>query len=142
MDNKEEILAGIIDRKFESRLEMVLLKKGIKPAILDEVIEESIFDDEEEYFYVFAINHNAENHPVHIIAYEIEEGKVKSHVCCKKIKEDKLTVIDYAFSLKEARKIAAALQDINSKKSLYQILCKLFNFHIPSQIYLKQASSF
>ena len=40
MDNKEEILAGIIDRKFESRLEMVLLKKGIEPAILDEVIEE------------------------------------------------------------------------------------------------------
>ncbi len=28
------------------------------------------------------------------------------------------------------------------KKSLYQILCKLFNFRIPSQIYLKQASSF
>ena len=27
-------------------------------------------------------------------------------------------------------------------KSLYQILCKLFNFRIPSQIYLKQASSF
>ena len=26
--------------------------------------------------------------------------------------------------------------------SLYQILCKLFNFRIPSQIYLKQASSF
>ena len=99
MSDKKEILAGIIDRKFESRLEMVLLKKGIEPAILDEVI------------YVFAINHNAENHPVHIIAYEIEEGKVKSHVCCKKIKEDKLTVIDYAFSLKEARKIAAALQD-------------------------------
>lgn len=111
MDNKKEILAGIIDRKFEARLEMALLKKGIEPAILDEVIEESIFDDEEEYFYVFAINHNAENHPVHIIAYEIEEGNVKSSVCCKKIKEDKLTVIDYAFSLKEARKIAAALQD-------------------------------
>ena len=101
MDNKEEILAGIIDRKFESRLEMVLLKKGIEPVILDEVIEESIFDDEEEYFYVFAINHSAENHPVHIIAYEIEEGKVKSSVCCNRIKEDKLTVIDYAFSLKE-----------------------------------------
>lgn len=50
MDNKEEILAGIIDRKFESRLEMVLLKKGIEPVILYEVIEESIFDDEEEYF--------------------------------------------------------------------------------------------
>ena len=31
---------------------------------------------------------------------------------------------------------------IKSKKSLYQILCKLFNFRIPSQIYLKQASSF
>ena len=111
MDNKEEILAGIIDRKFESRLEMVLLKKGIEPAILDEVIEESIFDDEEEYFYVFAINHSAENHPVHIIAYEIEEGNVKSSVCCNRIKKDKLTIIDYAFSLKEARKIAAALQD-------------------------------
>ena len=55
MDNKEEILAGIIDRKFESRLEMVLLKKGIEPVILDEVIEESLFDDDEEYFYVFAI---------------------------------------------------------------------------------------
>ena len=40
MDNKKEILAGIIDRKFESRLEMLLLKKGIEPAILDEVIEE------------------------------------------------------------------------------------------------------
>ena len=26
--------------------------------------------------------------------------------------------------------------------SLYQILCKLFNFRIPSQIYLKLASSF
>ena len=50
MDNKEEILAGIIDRKFESRLEMVLLKKGIEPVILSEVIEESIFDDEEEHF--------------------------------------------------------------------------------------------
>ena len=46
MSDKKEILAGIIDRKFESRLEMVLLKKGIEPAILDEVIEESIFDDE------------------------------------------------------------------------------------------------
>lgn len=111
MSDKKEILAGIIDRKFESRLEMVLLKKGIEPAILDEVIEESIFDDDEEYFYVFAINQNAENHPVHIIAYEIEEGNVKSSVCCNRIKEDKLTVIDYAFSLKEARKIAAVLQD-------------------------------
>ena len=111
MDNKEEILAGIIDRKFESRLEMVLLKKGIEPAILDEVIEESLFDDDEEYFYVFAINHSAENHPMHIIAYEIEEGKVKSHVCCKKIDEEKLEVFDYAFSIKEARKIAASLQD-------------------------------
>ena len=111
MSDKKEILAGIIDRKFESRLEMVLLKKGIEPAILDEVIEESIFDDDEEYFYVFAINHNAENHPVHIIAYEIEEGKVKSHVCCKKIDEEKLEVFDYAFSIKEARKIAASLQD-------------------------------
>ena len=28
------------------------------------------------------------------------------------------------------------------KKSLYQILCKFLNFRIPSQIYLKQASSF
>lgn len=111
MDNKKEIFANIIERKFESRLEMVLLKKGIEPAVLDEVIEESIFDDDKEYFYVFAINHNAEKHPVHIIAYEIEEGKVKSSVCCKKIKEGKLTVIDYAFSLKEARKIAAVLQD-------------------------------
>lgn len=111
MDKKEEIFAGIIERKFESRLEMLLLKKGIEPAILDEVIEESIFDDDEEYFYVFAFNHNAEKHPVHIIAYEIEEGKVKSSVCCNKIKEDKLTVIDYAFSLKDARKIAASLQD-------------------------------
>ena len=111
MSDKKEILAGIIERKFESRLEMVLLKKAIEPAVLDEVIEESIFDDDKEYFYVFAINHNAEKHPVHIIAYEIEEGKVKSSVCCKKIKEDKLTVIDYAFSLKEARKIAAVLQD-------------------------------
>ena len=110
MDNKEEIFAGIIERKFESRLEMLLLKKGIEPAILDEVIEESNFDDE-EYFYVFAFNHNAEKHPVHIIAYEIEKGKVKSSVCCNKIKEDKLTVIDYAFSLKDARKIAASLQD-------------------------------
>ena len=90
---------------------MLLLKKGIEPAVFDEVIEESIFDDDEEYFYVFAFNHNAEKHPVHIIAYEIEEGKVKSSVCCSKIKEDKLTVIDYAFSLKDARKIAAALQD-------------------------------
>lgn len=92
-------------------LKWCCLKKGIEPAVLDEVIEESIFDDDKEYFYVFAINHNAEKHPVHIIAYEIEEGKVKSSVCCKKIKEDKLTVIDYAFSLKEARKIAAVLQD-------------------------------
>lgn len=111
MSDKKEIFENIIERKFESRLEMVLLKKGIEPAVLDEVIEESIFDDDKEYFYVFAINHNAEKHPVHIIAYEIEEGKVKSIVCCKKIKEDKLTVIDYAFSLKEARKIAAVLQD-------------------------------
>lgn len=111
MSDKKEIFENIIERKFESRLEMVLLKKGIEPAVLDEVIEESIFDDDKEYFYVFAINHNAEKHPVHIIAYEIEEGKVKSSVCCKKIKEDKLTVIDYAFSLKEARKIAAVLQD-------------------------------
>ncbi len=111
MSDKKEIFENIIERKFESRLEMVLLKKAIEPAVLDEVIEESIFDDDKEYFYVFAINHNAEKHPVHIIAYEIEEGKVKSSVCCKKIKEDKLTVIDYAFSLKEARKIAAVLQD-------------------------------
>lgn len=35
MDDKKEILAGIIDRKFEWRLEMVLLKKGVEPAILD-----------------------------------------------------------------------------------------------------------
>ena len=31
---------------------------------------------------------------------------------------------------------------VSYKSSLYQILCKLFNFRIPSQIYLKLASSF
>ena len=30
----------------------------------------------------------------------------------------------------------------NYEPNLYQILCKLFNFRIPSQIYLKLASSF
>lgn len=30
----------------------------------------------------------------------------------------------------------------NDSSSLYQILCKFLNFRIPSQIYLKQASSF
>ena len=57
MSDKKEIFENIIERKFESRLEMVLLKKAIEPAVLDEVIEESIFDDDKEYFYVFAINH-------------------------------------------------------------------------------------
>ena len=69
MDNKEEIFAGIIERKFESRLEMLLLKKGIEPAILDEVIEESIFFFFLEYFYVVAFNHNLEKDSVHIISY-------------------------------------------------------------------------
>lgn len=111
MDNKKEVLENIINRKFESRLELSALKKQIELKLLDEVVEESLFDDDEIYCYVFAINHNAENHPVHIIAYEIEEGKVKSNVCCKKIDEEKLEVFDYAFSIKEARKIAASLQD-------------------------------
>ena len=64
MENKEEILENIINRKFESRLELSALKKQIELKLLDEVVEESLFDDDEIYCYVFAINHNAENHPV------------------------------------------------------------------------------
>ena len=33
-------------------------------------------------------------------------------------------------------------KDLFENMSLYQILCKFLNFRIPSQIYLKQASSF
>ena len=47
----------------------------------------------------------------------------------------------------DARRIDHAVEEMKNflhepNASLYQILCKLFNFRIPSQIYLKQASSF
>ena len=44
----------------------------------------------------------------------------------------------------ENQKISEMLKyyPIKDMESLYQILCKLFNFRIPTQIYLKQASSF
>ena len=95
--------------------------------------------DSTAYVNVTVSNKQAENRTSPV--YVAELGKLSLQDILEKKPDDFNKQIDISWISDALNKKAMEVK-YAPWESLYQILCKLFNFRIPSQIYLKQASSF